>query len=127
MSLFSSGVISHESVIPTIAALPLMPRGVNDEGSGLSLLQLMLRFSSLCDMLRGESRCDCQEDEALPSPTVIHSWFVDRWVNDLSSSGSAIKVTVLKSCELPFSDNRMPCSALRMPARKLSPYGPPLC
>lgn len=46
-------------------------------------------------------------------------------MNDLSSSGSAIKVLVLKSGELPFSDHRMPYSALRVPARKPSPYGPP--
>lgn len=58
-------------MIPTIVALPVMPCGINDEGSGLSVLQFMLRFSSLSEMLRGESRRDCQENKALPSPTEL--------------------------------------------------------
>lgn len=57
--------ISHKLVIPSVVALPLMPCGVNDEGSGFSLPQLMLSW----EMLSGECRCDCQEDKALPSPS----------------------------------------------------------
>lgn len=44
-------------------------RTLDDEG--LSILQLMLRFNSHCEMLRGESGCDPQENEVLCSLTEL--------------------------------------------------------